>query len=218
MSLARRLSAEAVGTAFLLIAVVGSGIMAEALSGGNVGIALLANAIATGCALYVLITIFGPVSGAHFNPAVTLVFLLRGEIERNVALAFVAVQILCGVVGVWLAHGMFGLELLQVSSTVRTGPGQWLGEIVATFGLVMVILGGVRYRAEAVPALVALYITGAYWFTSSTSFANPAVTIARAFSDTFAGIAPAGVPLFIGMQIIGACLALLFARQVFAAD
>ncbi len=207
-NLPRRLLAEALGTAFLLIAVVGSGIMAAALSGGNDGLALLANAIATGVALYVLITIFGPVSGAHFNPAVTLVFALRREIAPLAALAYTLTQIGAGILGVWLAHVMFDLPILQASTTARTGIAQWVAEITATFGLVLTILAGIRHAPAQVPALVAAYITGAYWFTASTSFANPAVTISRAFSDTFAGIAPADVAPFIVAQIIGAVLAL----------
>lgn len=200
----RAYASEAIGTAFLLIAVVGSGIMAEALAGGNVAIALLGNAIATGCALYVLITVFGPLSGAHFNPAVTLAFWLRGQIATSVALIYVLTQIASGIVGVWLTHLMFELPMLQFSQTARTGPAQYLSEGIATFGLLMVIFGGLKARAEAVPALVAMYITGAYWFTSSTSFANPAVTIARALSDTFAGINPAHMPMFIAMQLLAA--------------
>ena len=196
--------AEAIGTAFLLIAVVGSGIMAQALSGGNTGLALLANAIATGCALYVLITVFGPVSGAHFNPAVTLAFWLRGEIATGVAVTYALIQIASGIGGVWLTHLMFELPVLQLSQTARTGPAQYLSEALATFGLLMVIFGGLRARADAVPGLVAMYITGAYWFTSSTSFANPAVTIARSLSDTFAGIDPAHSPMFIVMQLVAA--------------
>jgi glycerol uptake facilitator-like aquaporin len=212
-----KLLAEALGTAFLLIGVVGSGIMAQTLSGGNVGLALLANAIATGATLFFIITIFGPVSGAHFNPAVTLVFALRGDIAKGQALAYVIVQIIAGILGVWAVHAMFDQSILQASQTMRSGPNLWWAEVVATFGLVMVILGGLFARAEAVPALVALYITGAYWFTASTSFANPAVTIARSFTDTFAGIAPAHAPMFIVMQAIGAVLALAVAGRVFAA-
>ena len=210
-----RLLAEALGTAFLLIGVVGSGIMAETLSPENIGVALLANAIATGCILYVLITILGPISGAHFNPAVTLSFLLRKEITPREALAFVAVQITGGILGVWATHLMFDQPVLQYSATLRTGPAQWWAEVVASFGLILTILGGLRHRPDAVPALVAVYITGAYWFTASTSFANPAVTIARSFTDTFAGIAPAHMPLFIAMQLIGATLATLLAARLF---
>jgi glycerol uptake facilitator-like aquaporin len=214
----RKLLAEALGTAFLLIGVVGSGIMAETLSPQNTGLALLANAIATGAILYVIITIFGPVSGAHFNPAVTFGFRLRGEIGTRDALAYVAVQIAAGILGVWIAHAMFDLTILQTSTKLRPGPANWLAEIVATFGLMLTILGGIRYRPEAIPALVGLYITGAYWFTASTSFANPAVTIARGLSDTFAGIYPGHVAPYIGMQLIGAALAVFVARAVFARD
>ena len=210
-----RLLAEALGTAFLLIGVVGSGIMAETLSPENIGVALLANAIATGCILYVLITILGPISGAHFNPAVTLSFLLRKAITPREALAFVAVQITGGILGVWATHLMFDQPVLQYSATLRTGPAQWWAEVVASFGLILTILGGLRHRPDAVPALVAVYITGAYWFTASTSFANPAVTIARSFTDTFAGIAPAHMPLVIAMQLIGATLATLLAARLF---
>ena len=207
--------AEAIGTAFLLISVVGSGIMAEALAGGNVAIALLGNAIATGCALYVLITVFGPISGAHFNPAVTLAFWRRGEIAAATALIYVTVQIASGIGGVWLTHLMFELPLWQLSQTARTGSAQYLSEAIATFGLLMVIFGGLAARAEVVPALVAMYITGAYWFTSSTSFANPAVTIARSFSDTFAGINPTHAPMFILVQLITAAAAAFFLGWLF---
>lgn len=212
----QRLTAEFLGTLLLLTGVVGSGIMAEALSGGNTGVALLANAIATGGVLYVLISILGPVSGAHFNPAVTLGFALRGDIGRTEAAQFVLVQITGGILGVWLAHAMFDLAILQTSTHLRTGGAQWLAEVVATFGLLLTILGGIRHRPEAVPALVAMYITAAYWFTASTSFANPAVTIARGLSDTFAGIYPAHIPMFILAQIAGALLALMAARILFA--
>lgn len=207
-----KLAAEALGTAFLLIAVVGSGIMAERLSGGNVALALLCNAIATGAALTVLITIFGPVSGAHFNPAVTAAFALRGEMAWTLAGLFVACQIAGGILGVWAAHAMFDLPILQVSTKMRTGAGQWFAEFVATFGLLLTILGCVARAPAAVAAAVGLYITGAYWFTASTSFANPAVTIARAFSDTFAGIAPSGVPAFMVAQLAGMLAALAAAR------
>ena len=211
----KRLLAEGLGTGFLLATVVGSGIMADRLSGGNVAVALLGNTIPTGAILVVLITIFGPVSGAHFNPAVTLAFWMRKEIEAAEALAFVAVQIAAGILGVWAAHLMFAEPLFQLSTTNRTGPDQWFAEIVATFGLVLIIFGGIRHRAEAVPMLVGLYITAAYWFTASTSFANPAVTIARSLSDTFAGINPAHAPGFIVAQLIGAAIAVLVARLVF---
>ncbi len=210
-----RLLAEFIGTLFLLIGVVGSGIMGEALAGGNIAVALLANAIATGCVLYVGITILGPISGAHFNPAVTLAFHLRGQSGPREALAYVAVQIAGGILGVWLAHLMFDLDVLQVSQTARTGPAQWLAEVVATFGLVFVIFGGLRHAPQAVPTLVALYITGAYWFTASTSFANPAVTVARSLTDTFAGIAPAHAPFFILSQLVGAALAAAAAARLF---
>ncbi|MEM6696428.1 MAG: aquaporin [Pseudomonadota bacterium] len=213
--MAARLWAEFIGTAFLLIAVVGSGIMAAALSGGNVGLSLLANAIATGMALYVLITVLGPISGAHFNPAVSLVFALRGALNAHAAAAYAAVQIAGGLAGVALSHVMFDLPLIQISTTDRFSPGLLVSESVATFGLVFVILGGLRHRPEQVAALVAAYITGAYWFTSSTSFANPAVTIARSFSDTFAGINPAHAGPFIAMQVVGALAAAALARRMF---
>ncbi len=212
----RRLTAEALGTAFLLIGVVGSGIMAQTLSPDNTGVALLANAIATGAILYVIITIFGPISGAHFNPAVSLVFLMRGELTLSLAIAYVATQTVAAVLGVWAAHAMFDLPILQVSTTIRSGPNQWFSEVIATFGLVLVILGGIRHASHAVPPLVAIYITGAYWFTSSTSFANPAVTLARSLSDTFAGIFPGNMTLFIVMQLVGAIIAALLATRLFA--
>ena len=211
----QKLLAEGIGTAFLLIGVVGSGIMGEALAGGNVAIALLANAIATGCILYVIITVLGPISGAHFNPAVTLAFFLRKEITTRPALAYVAVQIAGGILGVWACHAMFGLDILQFSNTDRTGPSQWFSEVIATFGLLFVIFGGIHANRDAVPVLVALYITGAYWFTSSTSFANPAVTIARGLSDTFAGITPAHIPMFIVMQILAVGVAALILPRLF---
>ncbi|MEL7107582.1 MAG: MIP/aquaporin family protein [Pseudomonadota bacterium] len=214
----QKLLAEGVGTAFLLIGVVGSGIMGEALAGGNVAIALLANAIATGCTLYFIITTLGPISGAHFNPAVTLAFLIRREITVRDAAAYVPVQIIGGILGVWACHIMFDLSILQASTTDRTGVPQWFSEILATFGLLFVIFGGIKQRPDAVPTLVALYITGAYWFTSSTSFANPAVTIARGFSDTFAGINPAHIPMFIVMQIVGVAVAALVLPRLFPKD
>ncbi len=216
--LSRRLLAEALGTLLLLVAVVGSGIMADALSPDNTGVALLANAIATGLALYVLITILGPISGAHFNPAVTLVFALRRECPVPEAMAHVCVQVIGAILGVWLAHAMFDLSILQFSTTARTGSGQWIAEITATFGLILTILGGIHHAPAQVPALVACYITGAYWFTASTSFANPAVTIARSLSDTFAGIAPVDAPGFIAAQIVGALIALALARVLFPAS
>ena len=202
----RMLMAEGLGTALLLIGVVGSGIMAESLSGGNVGLALLANAVATGAMLFAIITVLGPVSGAHFNPAVTLAFFLRGQIRLPLAMGFVAVQMIGGVFGVWIAHAMFDLSIWQTSSTVRSGTNLWISEVVATFGLLFVIFGGLRQGAN-VALLVAVYITGAYWFTSSTSFANPAVTIARSLSDTFAGIAPENAPAFIAAQILAVLIA-----------
>jgi glycerol uptake facilitator-like aquaporin len=200
--LSRKLAAEALGTLFLLVAVVGSGIMAERLAGGNVALALLGNTLATGAALVVLITVFGPLSGAHFNPAVTLYFALRGETGWTRALLYIAVQFPAAILGVWLAHAMFGLPVLQVSHKVRDGWPQGLAEFVATFGLLMTIAGAIRFAPLSAPVLVGLYITGAYWFTASTSFANPAVTVARALSDSFAGIAPASAPLFIAAQLL----------------
>ena len=200
----RRLVAEALGTAFLLAGVVGSGIMAARLAGGNGALALLCNTLPTGAILTVLILTFGPVSGAHFNPAVSIAFALRGDISWRDATAYIAVQIAGGIVGVWMAHAMFELPLWQVSLTVRTGPGQWFAELVATFGLLLTILGCLARTPAAIPYAVGLYITAAYWFTASTSFANPAVTIARALSDTYAGIAPAGIAAFIAAQIAGA--------------
>ena len=209
---ARPVLAEALGTALLLAAVVGSGIMGERLAGGNVAIALLANAIATGAALFALITMFGPISGAHFNPVVTLALTFRRESPAGWVLPFLAAQIAGAILGVWLAHLMFDLPILQASTKVRTGVGQWAAEATATFGLVLLILLGVRKAAASLPAAVALYIVGAYWFTASTSFANPAVTIARALSNTFAGISPADAPGFIVAQLAGAALATLTAK------
>ncbi|MFT7105933.1 MAG: glycerol uptake facilitator-like aquaporin [Yoonia sp.] len=214
----QKLLAEGLGTAFLLIGVVGSGIMGAALADGNMAIALLANAFATGCILYVIITTLGPISGAHFNPAVTLAFWQRGQIETRQAGLYVIVQIIGGILGVWAAHVMFDLAILQASTTDRTGISKWFSEILATFGLLFVILGGLKNKPEAVPTMVALYITGAYWFTSSTSFANPAVTIARGFSDTFAGINPAHIPMFIVMQIIGVSIAAAVLPKLFPKD
>lgn len=211
----RKLLAEGLGTAFLLIGVVGSGIMGEALADGNVAITLLANAIATGCILYVLITTLGPISGAHFNPVVTLAFFLRKELPPRETLLYIPIQIIGGILGVWVAHFMFDLELLQFSQKLRTGPSQWFSEAIATFGLLFCIFGGLKSRPEAVPTLVALYITGAYWFTASTSFANPAVTIARTFSDTFAGIAPENAPMFIVMQVVGLAAAMIILPRLF---
>jgi glycerol uptake facilitator-like aquaporin len=206
-SLTRRLVAEALGTAGLLATVVGSGIMGDSLAGGNVAIALLANAIATGAILVVLILVFGPVSGAHFNPAVTLAFALRREISAGDAGLYVCAQVVGGILGVFAAHAMFDLTILQTSATARTGMPQWFAEAVATFGLVATILGAVRFRPEAVAYAVGLYITAGYWFTASTSFANPAVTVARALTDTFSGIQPAHAPGFIAAQLVGAAAA-----------
>jgi len=204
---ARRLAAEGLGTAMLLAVVVGSGIMGERLSGGNDAVALLGNTLATGAALVVLITVFGHLSGAHFNPVVTLVFALRREIAPGLALAYVAIQAAAAVAGVWIAHAMFAEPVLQVSSHLREGPAQALSEAVATFGLVATILGCLKARPDFTPVAVGLYITAAYWFTASTSFANPAVTFARSLTDSFAGIAPGGVPAFIAAQIVGALVA-----------
>jgi len=200
----------------LFATAVGSGIMAERLADGNVAIALLGNTLATGAILFVLITMLAPVSGAHMNPAVTLIMRLRGEIRAGTALAYIAAQIVGGIVGVWLAHLMFDVPILQLSAKVRSGPGQMAGEAVATFGLLLTILGTAKMRPESIPTSVALYITAAYWFTSSTSFANPAITIARSLSDSFAGIAPASVPAFIVAQLIGAVAAHLVADAIFA--
>jgi len=210
--IARRLAAEALGTAFLLATVVGSGVMAFKLAGGNGAIALLCNTLPTGAILAVLILTFGPVSGAHLNPAVSLAFAVRRELEWRTAALYILAQIIGGIVGVWAAHLMFELPLWQFSTTVRTGPGQWLAEAVATFGLVLTILGCVRCTPAAVPYAVGLYITSAYWFTASTSFANPAVTVARSLSDTFAGIAPSGVLAFILAQLVGMFTAVALAR------
>jgi glycerol uptake facilitator-like aquaporin len=211
-SLAQRTVAEWLGTALLLATVVGSGIMAANLAGGNGAIALLCNAIPTGAILVVLILIFGPLSGAHFNPVVSLAFALRGEVLWSTAILFIAAQVAGAIVGVWAAHLMFELPLWQLSITARTGPGQWVAEAVATFGLVLTILGCIARTPAAVPYAVGLYIMSAYWFTASTSFANPAVTIARALSDTFAGIAPSGVPAFVAAQLAGMLLAVVLGR------
>ena len=215
--LPRRLAAEALGTAWLLVAVVGSGIMAERLAGGNMAVALLANAIATGATLVVLITIFGPLSGAHFNPAVTLWFAARGEIGARDAALYITVQFIAAILGVWLAHAMFGLPLLEVSHKLRAGAAQGLAEFIATFGLLATIAGGLRFAPQSIPVLVGLYITGAYWFTASTSFANPAVTIARALTDTFAGIAPESVLLFIAAQLAATLVGGFALKWLFAA-
>jgi glycerol uptake facilitator-like aquaporin len=200
--LARRLAAEALGTAFLVAAVIGSGIMADRLSGGNDALALLCNTLASGAILVVIITIFAAVSGAHFNPAVSLVMMIRGELD----------------LGALFAHLMFGLDPIQLATKARSGLPQWFAEFVATFGLLITILGCIRFRPDAVAFAVGLYITSAYWFTASTSFANPAVTIGRSLSDTFAGIAPADVPGFIVAQILGALAAAALGRWLFAKD
>jgi len=207
--LGRRLAAEGLGTALLLMVVVGSGIMGQRLAAGNDAIALLGNTLATGAGLVVLITIFGPLSGAHFNPAVTMAFAIRREIGWGEAAAYAAVQAAGAIVGVWIAHAMFAEPILQISTKLRDGPAQDLAEFVATFGLVGVILGSLRFRPDATPWMVGLYITAAYWFTASTAFANPAVTVARSLSNTFAGIAPASAPLFVAMQLAGAAAAVV---------
>ena len=215
--LARRLVAEGLGAFFLFATVIGSGIMAENLSRGNDAVALLGNTIATGAMLYVLITMLGPISGAHMNPAVSFVAAARRELGWGEAAAFALVQIALGILGAWAAHLMFDLPTLQLSVKARTGLGQWTGEAIATFGLILTILGTVRHRPSWVPASVALYISAAYWFTSSTSFANPAITIARSLSDSFAGIAPANVPAFIAAQAIGAAAGAVTGRFLFGA-
>jgi glycerol uptake facilitator-like aquaporin len=211
-SLAQRTVAECLGTAFLLAAVVGSGIMAARLAGGNGALALLCNTLPTGAILTVLILTFGPISGAHFNPAVSTALALRGELPARSTAIYIGAQVIGGVLGVWAAHLMFELPLWQVSATARAGQGQWFAEAIATFGLVLTILGCSARTPSAVPYAVGLYITAAYWFTASTSFANPAVTIARSLSDTFAGIAPTGVIAFIAAQFIGRFVAVALGR------
>ena len=211
MTLPRRAVAEFLGSALLLAAVVGSGIMAAKLAGGNGALALLCNTIPTGAMLAVLILIFGPVSGAHFNPAVTLAFVLRRELMLRVALAYLAAQLAGAIVGAWAAHLMFELLVIQISTTARAGVGQWLAEAIATFGLLLTIFGCLAGVRAALPYAVGLYITAAYWFTASTSFANPAVTVARSLSNTFAGIAPGGVAPFIAAQLAGAFAATMLA-------
>jgi len=208
-SLARRIFSEWLGTAFLLAAVVGSGIMAERLAGGNVALALLCNTIPTGAILVVLILVFGPLSGAHFNPAVSIAFAMRRELPWSIAAVYVVAQIIGAVAGVWAAHLMFALPVWQLSTTSRAGAGQWLAEAVATFGLLLTIFGCAARSPAAIPYAVGLYITSAYWFTASTSFANPAVTIARSLSDTFSGIAPSDVFAFIAAQFIGMAMAVV---------
>ena len=202
----------------LFACVIGSGIMAQNLSAGNDAVALLGNTIATAAMLFVLITMLGPISGAHMNPAVSLVFASRGELRWSDTIAYIAVQVGCGILGAWAAHVMFDLPTLQLSIKARTGLGQWTGEAIATFGLIITILGTARHRAAWIPASVALYITAAYWFTSSTSFANPAITIARSLTDTFAGIAPRDVPLFIAAQLVGAGVGACLSRFLFSED
>ncbi len=214
-SLTKRVAAEALGSFFLFATVIGSGIMAAHLSAGNDAVALLGNTLATGAMLFVLITLLGPISGAHMNPAVSLVFAGRGELRWTEAAAYIAAQIAFGILGAWAAHLMFDLPTLQLSVKARTGLGQWVGEAIATFGLIIIILGNVRHRPNWVAASVGLYITAAYWFTSSTSFANPAITIARSLSDTFAGIAPHDVPMFVVAQLLGAGLAALASKALF---
>jgi glycerol uptake facilitator-like aquaporin len=214
--IARRLAAEFLGTMFLLIAVVGSGIMAERLADGNMAVALLANAIATGAALVVLITILGPLSGAHFNPAVSFFFALRGKIEWRMAARYAAVQVVAAIIGVWLTHLMFAMPVLEVSTKLRDGPPQLLAEFIATIGLLATIAGAIRFAPSSTPMLVGLYITGAYWFTASTSFANPAVTLARALTDSFSGIAPESAPGFIAVQFLAAAIAAPAMKWLFA--
>lgn len=214
-TLRQRVAAETLGSFFLFGTVIGSGIMAEALSGGNVAIALLANSIATGAILFVLITMLGPVSGAHFNPAVSLAMAARGELSWKDVLPYLAAQLAGGLLGALTAHLMFDLPIWQYSLKARTGLGQWTGEAVATFGLILTIIGTVKYRPDAVAASVALYITAAYWFTSSTSFANPAITIIRSLTDSFSGIAPQDVPAFVIAQLLGATVGALLGAMLF---
>ncbi len=213
--LTRRLLAEGLGSFFLFACVIGSGVMAEALAGGNVAVALLGNTMATGAMLFVLISMLGPISGAHFNPAVSFAFAIRGEFAWRDVPPYLAAQLAGGAIGAWAAHAMFDLPIWQISDKARTGAGQWTGEFIATFGLLLTIFGLIRHRPAAVPAGVALYITAAYWFTSSTSFANPAITLVRSLSDTFAGIAPGDVPGFIAAQLAGMVLAVVAARGLF---
>jgi glycerol uptake facilitator-like aquaporin len=214
-TLARRLAAEGVGAFFLFATVIGSGIMAEHLARGNDAVALLGNTIATGAILFVLIAMLAPISGAHMNPAVSLVMASRRALSWRDAAAYVPVQLAFGILGAWAAHLMFELPTLQLSVKARTGLGQWAGEAIATFGLILTIIGTVRQRPALLPASVALYIVAAYWFTSSTSFANPAITVARSLSDSFAGIAPANVPAFIAAQLLGAALGALAGGLLF---
>lgn len=211
----RAVLAEGIGSFFLFACVIGSGIMATNLSQGNNAIALLGNTLATGAILYVLIAMLGPISGAHFNPAVSLVSASRGDLTWRVAAVYIVAQVVFGILGALAAHLMFDLPILQMSVKARTGLGQWVGEAIATFGLILTILGTLRHRPQWVPASVALYISAAYWFTSSTSFANPAITIVRSLSDTFAGIAPQDVPPFVLAQLLGAAMAAAVSRFLF---
>lgn len=215
IDLGRRLVAEALGTAVLVATVVGSGIMADRLT-DDVAVSLLGNTIPTGAILFVLITILGPISGAHFNPVVTMVFAVRREFEASAVGPYILAQIAGGIFGTMVAHAMFDLPILQVSGTVRTGSAQWIAEAVATFGLLLTILGGLRFKIDAIPALVGFYITAAYWFTASTSFANPAVAIARSVTDTFSGIRPVDLPGFIIAQVLGALIAAVIVGWLFA--
>lgn len=215
MTLSRRLAAEGIGSFFLFAAVIGSGVMAETLSGGNVAVALLANTLATGASLFVLIAMFAPISGAHFNPAVSGVMAARGAMSWREAALFVAMQLAGGMLGAFAVHLMFDLPILQFSVKARAGIGQWTGELVATFGLILTIIGTVRHRPEWIAPSVALYITAAYWFTSSTSFANPAITVVRSLTDSFAGIAPGDVPGFVAAQFLGAAAGLLISGWLF---
>ena len=217
-NLARRLASEGLGSFLLFATVIGSGVMAEALAGGNVALALLGNTIATGAMLFVLIAMLGPVSGAHFNPAVSLVMAARGDLARRDAALYILAQIGCGALGAFAVHLMFDLPILQLSAKARSGIGQWSGEALATFGLIVTIIGTVARRPTAVPASVALYITAAYWFTSSTSFANPAITLVRSLSNSFAGIAPGDAPAFIAAQLLGAVVGAVVAGWLFSPD
>ena len=210
--------AEFIGTAALLATVIGSGIMGEQLAGGNVALALIGNSIATGAMLYVLICVLGSISGAHFNPVVSLAMCVSGKMAWSQLAPYVLVQVTGAVLGVWLAHAMFDLSILEISTKQRWGTGQWIAEVAATFGLLLTIFGGLRFNASAIPTLVGLYITAAYWFTASTSFANPAVTLARSLSNTFAGIAPNSFLPFIAAQLLGMGLALLVIPKLFAAE
>ena len=218
MTLARRLSAEAVGTAFLLVAIVGSGVMAERLSEGNYAVALLANSTTTGAMLIVLVGIFGPVSGGHLNPAVTAVFAMRGEITLRLAGAYILSQVVGALIGTWFAHLMFGLPVLQLSAKSQVTPALWFSEAMATFGLILTILGTLRWKKELIPFTVGLYIASAIWFTSSDSFANPDATIGRSLTNTFTGLNPASIPAFLIAQLAGAALAAIFCGWLLAID